>query len=200
MLLQTSVQSVATRVLIQTALSRYNAGNNTAENWIRAQSDLEVGLGGQGLSLNLLQGQIYAKNATGLGGPYALLNVTGGDLPPIQLPYNHLNGTPVFLGDTEDGGYPRQLYPNISYSDTVINSTFNASQGAFDGRVLNSSSPLFLGPWQINETFALCSISVPIINNTSTTEVLGFLTLVVSSQLLFSVDNATLGLGSTGTV
>ena len=200
LLLQASVQSVATRVLIQNALSRYNDGNNTVENWARATSDLAVGLGGQGVSLNLLQGQIYAKNATGLGGPYSLVNVTGQDIPATQLPYNHPNGTPVFLGDVEDGGYPRNLYPNLSYSEAYYNSTYNVSRGAFNDRVLESSSPVFLGPWQINTTFALCSISVPIINNTSTTDVLGFLTIVVSSQLLFSVDNATLGLGETGTV
>ena len=185
---------------IQTALQRYDQGNNTATNWVRAQTDLESAIGGVGTSQYLLQARIVSKNGTGVMGPYGLVNLTADGLEgQIQLPYNNTNGTPVFLGD--DGlGYPPQLYPNLTFTSTVINSTFNTSNAFYNGIQLYSNTTLFLQPWLINATYGLLSITVPIINNTSSTDFLGWVTVVTDARLLFDIALATSGLGDTGIV
>ena len=198
-LLNTAIQSVSTRVLVQASLQRYNdLGNTTTDNWIRAQSDLATALSGGGSSQYLLQARLISKNATG-NGRYGLINVTGSGIEPVQLPYNHADGTSVFLGDAELG-YPSNLYPNFTYSTTVVNSTFNQSNAFYDEEPLYSNSTLLLGPWQINETFALLSITVPIVNNTSSTDILGWITIVMNAHLVFQVQAAQEGLGDTGSV
>ena len=143
---------------------------------------------------------MFSKNGTGLGGPYPLVNVTGIGLEgQIQLPYKNTNGTAVYLGD--DGyGYPPNLYPNLTYTSVVINSTFNQSNAFFNGVPLYSNTTLLLGPWQTNDTFALLSITVPIINNTSVADTLGWITVVLSSQLIYNVGSSLEGLGNTGVI
>ena len=197
-LLEASIESISTRVLIQNALRRYHAGNNTVANWVSAKSDLQTALLGGGSSQALLQSRIVSKNSTGLGGPYGLINVTG-NAPPIVLPYDHSNGSEVFLGDL-DGGYPPNLYPNLTYGATPVNSSFNTAYAFYDGMPITANIPLLLGPWQINETFALLSITLPITSTVAAVDVLGFLTVVISAQLLFNVKNATLGIGNSGVV
>lgn len=199
-LLQSSVQAISTRVLIQSALQRYDSGNNSAENWTRPQLDLESAIAGVGTSALLLQTRIVSKNGTGDGGPYGLLNVTGlSVLGQIKLPYVQNDGTPVYLGD--DGlGYPPTLYPNLTYTSTVINSTFNESTAFFHGTQLYSNSSLVLGPFIVNESFALLSITMPIINNTSATDILGWLSVVTNGKLLFDVEESVAGLGGTGEI
>ena len=199
-LLETSAQAIATRVLIQNALQRYDAGNNTVANWVRAQSDLETALAGGGTSQYLLQGRIVSKNGTGTGGTYGLMNVTGDNLQgKIRLPYNNDSGAPVFLGDY-GLGYPSILYPNLTYTSTVVNSTFNISSAFYNDRQLYANTTLFLGPWQINDTYALVSLTVPIINNTSATDTIGWLTIVMNGQLIFNVLDSLEGLGDTGVI
>ena len=197
-LLEASIQSISTRVLIQNSLRRYNQGNNTRENWINANSDLQTALVGGGSSQALLQGRIVGKNSTGLGGPYGLINVTG-NAPPIALPYFHPNGSSVFLGDL-DGGYPPNLYPNITYGSRTFNNSFAMPDGTYEEMSITADKPLMLGPWQINETFALLSITLPITNTTSAGDVLGWITVIISAQLLFDVKQSTLGIGNTGVV
>ena len=197
-LLQSSVEAISTRVLVQSALQRYNNGNNTTANWVRAQQDLQIGLGGSGLAALLLQCRLVSKNGAGLTGHYPLLNVTG-TFPPILLPLQYTNGTSVLLGD--DGpGYPPNLYPNLTFTSETVNVTYNTSTAYFNGRQLNTNTTLFLGPWLINDTFALGSITTPIINNTSSFDILGWLTVVVSCENIFSVQESVGGLGKTGQV
>ena len=197
-LLEASIQSISTRVLIQNSLRRYNQGNNTRENWINAQNDLQTALVGGGSSQALVQGRVVGKNSTGLGGPYGLINVTGNTLP-IVLPINHPNGSAVILGDL-DRGYPTTLYPNITYGSKPLNSSFNQPQAFYAGMAITADQPLVLGPWQINKTFALLSITLPITNASSADDVLGWITVLMSAQLLFDVKNSTLGIGSSGEV
>lgn len=199
-LLQSSVQAISTRVIVQSALQRYDNGNDTDENWVRTQMDIGSAISGVGTSALLLQARVVSKNGSGIAGPYGLVNVTGESaLGQIPLPFAPTNGTPVYLGD--DGlGYPPNLYPNLTYTSTVINSTFNESNAFFDGNPLYRNSSLFLGPWLVNETFALCSITMPIINNTSSADVLGWITVVVNAQLLLDVERSIVGLGNTGEV
>ena len=199
-LLQSSVQAISTRVLIQAALRSYDLGNNTDANWARPQGDLQSALSGFGTSALLFQARIVSKNGTGSGGPYGLVNVTGTDvMGQIPLPYNNANGTPVYLGD-DNTGYPPNLYPNLNFTSTVVNSTYNTSTVYYDGYTLQKNSTLLLGPWILNESFALISMTVPIINNTSALDVLGWLTVVTNANLIFEVGNSIEGLGNTGEI
>lgn len=141
-----------------------------------------------------------SKNGTGSGGPYGLINVTTQSAQDqIQLPFNDTNGSSVYLGDPESG-FPPPLYPNLTFSSTVVNSTYNQSNASFDGYPLYPDSAIFLGPFQVNDTFALFSITVPIINNTSSTDILGWITVVLDGNLIYSVITSPEGLESTGVV
>ena len=176
---------------------------DTIQNWSRAVSDLQGALVGVGSSQYLLQARVFSKNGTGSGGPYPLINVTGAGLEgQIRLPYDNPDGTPLYLGDDNgDGsGYPPNLYPNLTFNSVVVNSTFNQSNAFFNGTPLYSNTTLFLGPWQTNDTFAMLSITVPVINNTSTGDTLGWTTVVLSAQLIYDVGKSLEGLGNTGVV
>lgn len=202
-LLQSAVVATSTRVLIQNALQRYNNGNNTLDNWNRSISDLGIGLSGGAQSTSLLQARIVSKNGTGSGGPYGLLNVTGTFSDQLLLPgYLHSDGTPVYLGDTTDDGigFPRNLYPNLTFTSARVNSTFNTSTAYTEGRQLYENTTLFLGPWLLNNSFALASITVPINNNTSLADTLGWLTVVISCQSIFDIVDTSGGLGKTGQI
>lgn len=200
LLLQSSVNSISTRIALQTALQRYNNGNNTDANWVRAAIDIQSALYGGSSPDMLLVTQVVSKNGTGVGGPYGLLNVTS---PAIQgeipLPQQYSNGTPVYLGDN-DIGYPVAAFPNLTFTSTVINDTFNRSDAFWEGQPLYSNSTIFLGPWMLNETFALISITVPVVNDTSTEEILGWITVINNAKPVFAVADATEGLGDTGQI
>lgn len=143
---------------------------------------------------------MVSKNGTGSLGPYGLVNVTASSvLGKIALPAVDANGNPVYLGD-EDQGYPPTLYPNFTFTSTVVNSTFNESAAFLDGKRLPLDVSLFLGPLLINHTFALVSITTAIINNTSATDVLGWITVVLDAHLIMDVEQSTAGLGRTGEI
>lgn len=185
---------------MQAALQRYNAGNNTDANWLRASSDLQIALGGGGTSSTLLQGQIVSTNVSGSGGHYGLLNVTDQEMAgTITLPDLSSNKSTIYLGQNGTG-YPSALYPNLTYTSTSVNSPDSAYNTFLEGNPLYSNSTLLLGPWLLNETFALMSITVPIINNTSIIETLGWLTVVVNAESVFAVENQLQGLGDTGQI
>ena len=200
LLLQSSVQAISTRIALQTALQRYNSGNNTDANWVRAAQDMQSALSGGSSPDELLVAQVVSKNGTGVGGPYGLLNVTS---PAIQgmipLPHQYSNGTPVYLGDNGTG-YPVTAFPNLTFTSTVINDTFNRSDAFWDGEPLYSNSTIVLGPWLLNETFALISITVPVVNDTSIDDTLGWVTIINSAKSIFAVADATEGLGNTGQI
>ena len=200
LLIQSSVQAISTRIALQTALQRYNSGNNTDANWVRAESDLESALAGGGSSDMLLEAQVFSKNGTGIGGPYGLLNVSSpATADAIPLPFLEPDGTPVYLGDN-GSGYPVQLYPNLTYTSTVINSTFNQSNAFWNGQQLYENSTIFLGPWILNESFALLSLTVPVVNDTSSADTLGWITIIVNANSLYSVEQSVEGLGNTGQI
>lgn len=84
------------------------------------------------------------------------------------------------LGD-QGLGFPPVLYPNLTFVPTAqvdsANSTRNISAVyAFPDFQLNATSHLLLGPLQINSSFAIFSLTLPIINNTSAADVLGYIT------------------------
>jgi len=168
-LIETTCKTIATRILIQSALKRYYAGNNTVENWTTSIADVQSALGSRGY-LSLYQAIIYSKNGEGIE---TLLNVTSDSVPDITLPYTYPNGTSVMLGN--DGpGYPPSLYPNLTYRATGDNGS--AAVHAFSDYTLGFSSALLLGPLKVNSSFSLVSLTLPIVNNTSDTDILGFMT------------------------
>lgn len=202
-LIQNSAQFVSSRVLIQSALRRYNLqNNNTAANWANAAADMMAAVGGGntggiGQAL-LLQTVIFPVNASGPAGSSGLLNVTGANIPTITLPYLAPNGSTVNLGDVEYG-YPPALYPNLTYTTVALNSTYNQPAAIFNGELLTApNATLVLGPYHVNMTFSLISLTLPIINNTSAIDVLGWLTVVCDARLIGDVTQSPEGLGVTG--
>lgn len=194
-LLETTCKSIATRILIQSALKRYYAGNTSDENWTNPIADVQSALGSRGY-LDLYQTIIYSKNGKGAG--QTLLNQTSNSVPEITLPYTYSNGTSVQLGN--DGlGYPPSLYPNLTY---LGGSGDNDSTVVypFSDYALGLDSALLLGPLKVNNSFSLVSLTLPIVNNTSDTEIVGFITIVASAANLQSVVSSRDGLGNTGQV
>lgn len=199
-LIQTTMGTIATRILIQQALESFYLGNTSASNWNETYVDMQSALGSGGV--NLYQAKIYSRNTT--GDPSGLFNVTGLTIPSIQLPYDLADGSPAFLGDSE-GGFPPELYPNITYVDTGKASasypdTPVFAAYAFSDVRLSQSSGLLLGPLIINDSFALMSLTVPIRSNNGSTFILGYLTVVASASPIVSVVQSREGLGSSGVV
>jgi len=203
--MQTTANFVANRIVEQSALERYNLdGNNTLANWSKALSDLSDAISGEG-SLSqqvLLQAQVFPKNASGPNGANAVMRQTAAALnDTIVLPWKCPNGSSILLGDGQcnDWGYPPLLYPNLTYHAAYYNSTFNQAEAEYKGVVLKAGgAPLLLGPYAINTTYSILSMTMPIVNNTSDVDVLGWLTVVMSGLLLQDVLASSNGLGSTG--
>ncbi|KAL4739897.1 Two-component system protein B [Aspergillus similis] len=192
-LLETTCKTIITRILIQSALQSYYAGNTTEENFASSITDVQSALGSRGY-LSLYQASIYARGVeNGESTARRLLNVTSDEVPEIRLPYDHPNGTAVMLGD--DGlGYPPSLYPNLT-EDATTNKTY-----AFGGVPVTTSQPLLLGPLATNDSFSLISLSLPIINNTSAADILGYITVVASAANLQDAMSSRQGLGNSGQV
>ncbi|KAI5367295.1 Putative signal transduction response regulator, receiver domain, histidine kinase/HSP90-like ATPase [Septoria linicola] len=194
-IMQTSASFVTTRVLLQNALQRYNdVRNNTPENWVRANADMQAAVGGEaslGQQL-LLQSRMYPRDDTGPAGPYPLMNTTADSLRKgIALPYGYPNGTQVYLGANDTTlGYPPSLYPNL---------TFTANSPArFGDYELDPGSTLLLGPWDVNTTLSLVSLTMPVTNNTSPDQLLGYVTLLMNARLISQVIASQEGLLKTG--
>lgn len=81
----------------------------------------------------ILQAIIFPKNDTGSGNVHGLVNVTGNiSRGPIKLAAVNASGGAVYLGDP-GLGYPPQLYPNLTYTSTPVNGTFNQSRAYYEG-------------------------------------------------------------------
>jgi osomolarity two-component system sensor histidine kinase SLN1 len=184
-LVQSSVTAVATRLLIQSSLQRYkDQANNTDANWFRAIQDLGTALNGAQRAGILMQAKIFATNDS-LGSNTTLLQATGADLDGVvQLPSTYPDGTPVFLGDSTPLGYPAHLYPNLTYGAACYNGSSTSPRACFGGMIMDANSTLFLGPWTINGTYSLASLTLPVINNTSRDDILGWMTIIVDAVLI----------------
>lgn len=193
LIMQTTVKQSATRIIIQLALQRYHNGNNTEQSWGRSREDLQAIFQGDGDSRLAIQAQIYATNNSA----YSVLNGTADSLDSLPLPYNKSDGTPATLGDQQYGFIP-ELYPKFTPVSIPYNSTFNRTVGMYEGREINQTNFLLSGPYRLNSTFSLVSITMPIINNTSHIETLGWLTAVLDAHLITDVVNAGEGLDNTG--
>lgn len=171
---EVTCKTISTRILIQAALKRYYAGNDSTSNWSNSILDFQSALGSRGF-LSLYQVMLYSRN--GENGDSPLLNVTSDTLPDITLPYTDANGAAVMLGDEV---FPPMLYPNLTYTQSA-NDNSSWTVRAFSDYTLGLSTTLLLGPLWVNDSFSLISLTLPIVNNTSDTELLGFMTYVVFS-------------------
>lgn len=211
-LMQTTADFITTRIVIQQALSNYRlTGNNTAANWADADVDMAAVIGGGsagsvGQSL-LLQTKVFPATPNGPAGSAPLLHTTGSNyVNQVALPYTCPDGAQVYIGTNAsecgglDYGYPPSLYPNLTYSILHYNSTLNIPQAHFGGVVIGpeASNGLVLGPWQVNDELSLLSMTIPMINTTSSYDVLGFLTAVMNATLIQQVLTSGEGLGASG--
>ncbi|KAF2214387.1 hypothetical protein CERZMDRAFT_95658 [Cercospora zeae-maydis SCOH1-5] len=197
-LMQTAATFLTTRTITQSALERYNDGSNTtAENWLDAAADLEATLGTVGPLRNplVLQAQIFPRNVSGPAGASSALNVTGTGIN-IELPWLNPQGNPVFLGDSQYG-YPSALYPNLTVSQTGSGATAIYS-ATYNGQSLDLGSTLILGPLSVNDSFALLSLTLPIVNKAPGNEILGWVTVVTDARLIRLVQQDQRGLEDTG--
>jgi osomolarity two-component system sensor histidine kinase SLN1 len=125
------------------------------------------------------------------------MNSTAPSVLDLPLPYKYPNGTQATLGDGFAGFIP-ELYPTFEFTETPVNATYNRTTASYGGRRIDDANPLVLGPYAVNATFSLLSITMPIINNTSAIDTLGWLTVVLNGRLLQEVVNAMEGLDDTG--
>ena len=200
-LLQSTCATIVTRVLFQNTLRSFylEDGNATSYNWTTAYNDLLGGLSSAGIAA-LLQVKVFSRNQT--GNAQGLLDVTT-NAPGIMLPYTYPNGSSYILGDP-GLGYPPPLYPNITYNttstpdpaDPAINETLSY---AFPDFPLNESVALFLGPMQINDSYAMVSLTFPVIDNQNSNYILGYMTVVAAATSLMAAVQSREGLDTTGT-
>ncbi|KAF2768847.1 hypothetical protein EJ03DRAFT_294135 [Teratosphaeria nubilosa] len=196
---------ITTRYLLQEALERYNNGSNTsASNWVNAQGDLGAALGNVGAIADplVLQAKVFARNTNGPNGNSSALNATRVGADDIKLPWLNTNGSQAYLG-LGDRGYPPSLYPNLTvYPDPNDQANDGSAQiyaAEYNGLQLGVQSTLVLGPLTINQTFSLLSLTLPIVNNDpSSTDILGWVTVVMDARLIQQVIQDSTGLGQTG--
>lgn len=161
--------------------------------------DLNTALNGAVKNGILMQAKVVDTNDS-LGTNTTLLQATGADLAGVvRLPFTYPNGDPVYLGDETALGYPAQLYPNLTYGTTCYNGPSTSKRACYGGTVLDSNSTVFLGPWSINNTYSLVSMTLPVINNTSRDDVLGWMTIIVDAVLITNpIQSQQDGLDHTG--
>jgi osomolarity two-component system sensor histidine kinase SLN1 len=192
-LMQILVLQAASRLSPQTALGRFYAGNYSAENWARPMEDYDAIFAGDAQTRVAIQAQIYQANSTA----YSIFNRTAFTVADVVLPYRTPDGRPATLGDPVYGFIP-ELYPKFDITSTRVNSSFDTYKGSYNGRTIDNTSYLFLGPYHVNSTFSLVSITLPIINNTSNIDTLGWLTVTLDASLITTVVSALEGLDNTG--
>lgn len=71
---------------------------------------------------------------------------------------------------------------------------------AFSSYPLNATAALILGPLQVNDSYALLSLTLPILENQDPTIILGYMTVVAAASSLIDVISSREGLASTGLV
>jgi osomolarity two-component system, sensor histidine kinase SLN1 len=200
LLIQSTCSTFSSRVVLQDTLKSFYQQNGAGQNWTLASDDISQALESGGLSA-LVQVTIFSRNST--GNPYGLLNVTANQTD-ITLPSQYPDGAPVMLGDNGPG-YPAALYPSLTYNttstpDPLDPGTNETLVSAFGNFSLNSTSQLLLGPLQTNESFAMISLTLPILDNSNPSNVLGFMTVVAAATFLIEVIQSRAGLADTGTV
>jgi osomolarity two-component system sensor histidine kinase SLN1 len=192
--MQILVQQAANRLSPQSALNRYySTGNNSIENWSRVGEDYDAIFSGDMRTRVAIQARIYADNSSDI----VLFSRTARTMMDVVLPYLTPDGQNATLGDPNNGFIP-ELYPKFSVERIPFNDTFDAYKAHYEGRTIDNTSYLFSGPYRVNDTLSLVSITTPIINNTSSIDTLGWLTCVLDAALITNVVNAMEGLDNSG--
>ncbi|RAR03480.1 osmolarity two-component system protein sln1 [Stemphylium lycopersici] len=192
-LMQILVQQAASRLSPQAALDRYYGGNNTDDNWTRVGEDFDAIFSGDMRTRVAIQAKIYPYNSS----EKVLFSRTALSMMDVVLPIQRPDGQNATLGDPEYGFIP-ELYPNFSVETIEYNATMNMYKAHYQGRTIDNTSYLFIGPYRVNETLSLVSVTAPIINNTSNIDTLGWLTTVLDASLITNVVNAIEGLDQSG--
>ncbi|KAH7080028.1 hypothetical protein BKA63DRAFT_436794 [Paraphoma chrysanthemicola] len=196
-LMQILALQAANRLSPQSALDRYYNGNLSDSNWSRTQEDYDAIFSGDAQTRVVIQAKIYPASTT----DFSIFNRTAHTVTDVVLPYLRPDGRNATLGDPQYGFVP-ELYPKLTITGTPTNisanSSLNNASGNFDGRLIDNTSYMFSGPYRVNSTLSLVSITLPIINNTSNIETLGWLTAVLDANLITSVVDAMDGLDQSG--
>lgn len=191
--MQILVQQAANRLSPQAALNRYYSGNMSDANWSRVQEDYDAIFSGDEKTRVAIQARIYPYNTSDT----VLFSRTANSVSNVVLPYQTPNGQNATLGDPTYGFIP-ELYPRFAIETIPYNATFNTYKAHYEGRTIDNTSYLFLGPYRVNDALSLVSVTVPIINNTSSIDTLGWLTAVLDASLISNVVNAFEGLDTSG--
>lgn len=141
--------------------------------------------------MDLLQGRIYSNDTRSPNGSKILYESTRDDGPLIELPWTRPNGTSVYLGD-DDLGFPPMLYPNLTYGG------HDNPAMAFPDVPVSPDRFLLLGPLRLNDSYALISLTLPIVNIRDADNIIGYLTVVSAANSLFRLQTSPEGIGSTG--
>ncbi|KAF3938726.1 hypothetical protein ABW19_dt0200766 [Dactylella cylindrospora] len=195
-ILQNSITSVSTRILIQDALNNYYDGDHSPGNWNSTITDIAVALDTQPY---LLQAVLWNLNLN-----ETFVNVTCGCAVGIngilpEEPYIAPGYQPNGPGYSWNGhlGFPDELYPRAS----ELNNTENERLDIFTPATIQQFNFTFQGPVKINETLYLASYTVPVFDQTRSAAarpLLGFFTIVADAQILIDLANRQLGLDETG--
>jgi osomolarity two-component system sensor histidine kinase SLN1 len=192
-LMQILSEQAANRLSPQAALGRYYNGNTSVENWSRVVEDYDAIFSGDMRTRVAIQAQIYPYNSS----DRSVFNRTAFSMMDVVLPILKPNGENATLGDSEYGFIP-ELYPKFSVETIAYNATFDSYKANYQGRTIDNSTYLFSGPYRVNESLSLVSVTIPIINNTSNIDTLGWLTAVLDASLISNVVNALEGLDDSG--
>ncbi|KAG0138013.1 hypothetical protein HOY82DRAFT_575600 [Tuber indicum] len=196
-LLHNTVYAISTRAILQSSLRRYQRGNNTADNWLRAIDDLKnsasASIGGFPYVLQVV---VYDENlSSGMVGVPDGAVIDGMQLSATNPNFTGIlpNGTEIKVGSgLVKDGLPHTLYPFLHGSHAL------APSNVFTPEDIYSRKGLLLGPMRVNESFYMLSFTIPVINNTSEATLLGFLTVVLNAGVILDIVRDTRGLGATG--
>ncbi|KAA8612729.1 CheY CheY receiver [Pyrenophora tritici-repentis] len=191
-LMQILVQQAANRLSPQSALNRYYAGNAPVS-WSRVEEDYDAIFSGDMKTRVAVQAQIFPYNSS----ERAIFSRTAVSMLDVVLPMLKPDGQNATLGDS-DYGFISELYPKFNIEKIAYNSTVSRYKAHYKGRTIDNTSYLFSGPFRVNGTLSLVSVTLPIINNTSNIETLGWLVLVMDGALITNVVNAIEGLDDSG--
>lgn len=184
--------ALAASTPMQKALAQYNI--NGTENWLAAREDLTSLLSTMGALRHTpgVQSQLFSANISGPAGSKSVLNTTGSGLDSIVLPWRDIDGQPARLG-INDSGFPKALYPNLTVETQRDSASSLSHLATYNGYTFGLRSNLVLGPIMINESYALLSMTVPVLEDANEFTVLGWLTIALDAVLIQAVLNDPVG-------
>ena len=192
--LDDTVVAVTRRKWLQSLLQSNANGTITPSLLSDSTSDLITALTGAQQQSLALQAAIWPARDSDNNHLSPLLNATSPDAqnPQIKFPYLNPDGSPGWLGGPV-GGLPPNLYPNL----TIQSLPNNPNATWYNGRQLDETSSVFLGPMIMNDSLVLFSITRAV-TDTNTTAVLGWLTVVLDGRLILKLSQDPVAMGQTG--